>query len=123
MLPFPVAYPPSTVPSVVNMLQLLLFSDLAFFLMLPLMGRTLTITLDFDWLYRKLGNSFVRGLDRASKAQQGFEMAARARLGNVVRVGLHHFGPKGAFAATPQIGRMALWMLVLLLTALALNFF
>ncbi|MCH8841108.1 MAG: hypothetical protein IH831_10665, partial [Planctomycetes bacterium] len=87
MLPFPVAYQPYTVPHVVNMLQLLLFSGLAFFLMLPLMERTLTITLDFDWFYRKLGNSFVRGLDRASKAQHGFEMATRARLGNVVRAG------------------------------------
>jgi multicomponent Na+:H+ antiporter subunit D len=35
MLPFPVAYQPYTVPHVVNMLQLLLFSGLAFFLMLP----------------------------------------------------------------------------------------
>ena len=123
MLPFPVAYQPYTVPHVVNMLQLLLFSGLAFFLMLPLMGRTLTITLDFDWFYRKLGNSFVRGLDRASKAQHGFEMATRARLGNVVRVGLYHFGPKGAFAAIPLLGRMALLMLVLLLTFLVVNFF
>ena len=123
MLPFPVAYQPYTVPHVVNMLQLLLFSGLAFFLMLPMMERTLTITLDFDWFYRKLGNAFVRGLDRASKVQQGFEMATRARLANVARVGLYHFGPKGAFAATPQAGRMALLMLVLLLTVLAINFF
>ena len=36
------------------MLQLLLFSGLAFFLMLPLMKRTLTITLDTDWIYRCL---------------------------------------------------------------------
>ena len=35
------------------MLQLLMFSGLAFFLMLPLMRRTLTITLDVDWLYRR----------------------------------------------------------------------
>ena len=123
MLPFPVAYQPYTVPHVVNMLQILLFSGLAFFLMLPLMERTLTITLDFDWFYRKLGNSFVRGLDRASKAQQGFEIATRARLANVARVGLYHFGPKGAFAVTPQAGRMALLILVLLLTVLAINFF
>ena len=123
MLPFPVAYQPYTVPHVVNTLQLLLFSGLAFFLMLPLMGRTLTITLDFDWFYRALGNSFVRGLDRASKAQHGFEMATQARLGNIVRVGLYHFGPKGVFAATPPVGGMALLMLVLLLTFLVVNFF
>jgi hypothetical protein len=50
-------------------------------------------------------------------------MATRARLANVARVGLYHFGPKGAFAVTPQAGRMALLILVLLLTVLAINFF
>lgn len=39
---------------VVAQLQLLLFSGLAFFLLLPILKRTLTITLDFDWLYRRL---------------------------------------------------------------------
>jgi multicomponent Na+:H+ antiporter subunit D len=38
---------------VINQLQLLLFSGLAFFLLLGLLKRTLTITLDFDWLYRR----------------------------------------------------------------------
>jgi multicomponent Na+:H+ antiporter subunit D len=54
LLPHPVDYVPYTAPHVVNMLQLLLFSGLAFFLMLPLMKRTLTITLDTDWIYRRL---------------------------------------------------------------------
>ncbi|MDJ0653332.1 MAG: Na(+)/H(+) antiporter subunit D [Xanthomonadales bacterium] len=35
-------------------LQLLLFSGLAFFLMLPLMKRTLTLSLDTDWIYRRM---------------------------------------------------------------------
>lgn len=39
---------------VINQLQLLLFSGLAFFLLLGLLKRTLTIALDFDWLYRRL---------------------------------------------------------------------
>lgn len=39
---------------VVAQLQLLLFSGLAFFLLLPMLKRTLTITLDFDWFYRRL---------------------------------------------------------------------
>ncbi|VAW74345.1 Na(+) H(+) antiporter subunit A [hydrothermal vent metagenome] len=37
---------------IVSQLQLLLFSGLAFFILLPMMKRTLTISLDFDWLYR-----------------------------------------------------------------------
>ena len=122
-LRFPVPYQPYTVPHVVNMLQLLLFSGLAFFIMLPLMKRTLTITLDFDWFYRRLGNSFVRGLDRAIKAQHGLEMAARTWLGNAAKVGLQHFGPKGVFAATPRIGGTTVWVLVLLVTFLVAGLF
>jgi multicomponent Na+:H+ antiporter subunit D len=45
---------------VVNQLQLLLFSGLAFFLLLGLLKRTLTITLDFDWLYRKCAPALWR---------------------------------------------------------------
>ncbi len=53
MLPYPVDYVPYTGTHVLAQLQLLLFSGLAFFVMLPLMKRTLTISLDFDWFYRK----------------------------------------------------------------------
>ena len=63
MLPFPVDYVPYTVPHVIEMLQLLLFSGLAFFLLLPLMKRTLTISLDFDWFYRRVLPAVVRGLE------------------------------------------------------------
>lgn len=57
ILPFPAAagevlYKPYTVSHVVSQLQLLLWSGLAFFLLLPVLKRTLTITLDFDWLWR-----------------------------------------------------------------------
>lgn len=48
-------YEPYTAAHVLSQLQLLLFSGLAFFLMLPLMKRTETISLDFDWFYRRLG--------------------------------------------------------------------
>lgn len=59
ILPFPAAegetlYAPYTVPHTINQLQLLLFSGLAFFALLPVLKRTLTITLDADWLYRVL---------------------------------------------------------------------
>jgi multicomponent Na+:H+ antiporter subunit D len=48
-------YEPYTAAHVLSQLQLLLFSGLAFFLMLPLMRRTETISLDIDWFYRRLG--------------------------------------------------------------------
>ncbi|MGB1800551.1 MAG: Na(+)/H(+) antiporter subunit D [Gammaproteobacteria bacterium] len=55
MLPYEVNYVPYTAAHILTQLQLLLFSGLAFFVMLPLMKRTLTISLDFDWFYRKFG--------------------------------------------------------------------
>ena len=42
-----------TYAHVVNQLQLLLFAGLAFFVLLDRLKRTLTITLDADWLYRR----------------------------------------------------------------------
>jgi len=54
ILPYPVNYEPYTAAHLVAQFQLLLFAGLAFFVMLPMMKRTLTISLDFDWFYRKL---------------------------------------------------------------------
>jgi len=54
ILPFAVTYEPYTAAHLVAQFQLLLFAGLAFFVMLPMMKRTLTISLDFDWFYRKL---------------------------------------------------------------------
>ena len=52
ILPFAVSYEPYTAAHLVAQFQLLLFAGLAFFVMLPMMKRTLTISLDFDWFYR-----------------------------------------------------------------------
>ncbi|MEE9169177.1 MAG: Na(+)/H(+) antiporter subunit D [bacterium] len=49
---------------VVTQLQLLLFSGLVFFLFLPLLKRTDTISIDIDWIYRKGGGLFYRTVDR-----------------------------------------------------------
>jgi multicomponent Na+:H+ antiporter subunit D len=43
-----------TYAHVINQLQLLLFAGLAFFALLGLLKRTLTITLDADWVYRRM---------------------------------------------------------------------
>ena len=65
-LPYPVAYVPYTASHVVSQLQLLLFSGLAFFLMLGWLKRTLTITLDTDWFWRRLGPAILARLDRGA---------------------------------------------------------
>lgn len=56
ILPFEATYIPYTVNHVISQTHLLLFSGLAFFVSLKYLERKLTITLDFDWLYRKVNN-------------------------------------------------------------------
>lgn len=59
LLPYPVDYEPYYPAKVVFYLQLLLFSGLAFFILLPLMQRTVTISLDTDWLWRRGGKLVI----------------------------------------------------------------
>ena len=54
LLPYAVKYEPYTWAHVLTQLQLLLFSGLAFFVMLPHLKRTLTISLDTDWMWQAL---------------------------------------------------------------------
>ena len=63
-LPYPVDYVAYTPGKVVFYLQLLLFSGLAFFLLLPLMKRTETISLDIDWLWRRGAPALINWLGR-----------------------------------------------------------
>ncbi|WP_033077025.1 Na(+)/H(+) antiporter subunit D [Thalassotalea sp. ND16A] len=124
MLPYPVAYQPYTVPHVVNMLQLLLFSGFAFFLMLPLMQRTLTITLDFDWFYRRalptvLQNMFtiIWQVDRRLRQEVKLRLtlcltyiaAKNNRLSNLL-------------SRNYPSGSMAMWVAVVLATYLFFSF-
>ncbi len=53
LLPYEVHYQAHTFNHVVAQLQLLMFSALVFFLFLPLLKRTETISIDTDWFYRK----------------------------------------------------------------------
>jgi multicomponent Na+:H+ antiporter subunit D len=124
-LPYPVEYQPYTAGKVVFYLQLLLFSGLAFFLLLPLMRRTETISLDFDWLWRV---GLVRLLQSLGAAWSGMtrrlEPLLRAAALRVERCGRRYFGSRvedgrqmsGLFAGTWPIGTAALWIAVLLTT-------
>lgn len=123
ILPYPVDYAPYTTAHVVNMLQLLLFSGLAFFLLLGFMKRTLTISLDFDWFYRvgfptlvKLVVAIFGPLDRAIR--NGAVQGVRRVITWVVR----HHGPEGILAATLPAGSMVLWVVVVLAVFLVLYF-
>jgi multicomponent Na+:H+ antiporter subunit D len=118
-LPYPVEYVPYTAGKVLFYLQLLLFSGLAFFLLLPLMKRTLTISLDSDWLWRVLLYRIARTIYTTGAS---IGIALQTRIGKFLdalrkRAG-GHFGTQlsraGVFARAWSIGTTALWIAVLL---------
>lgn len=53
VMPFPVAYEPYTAAHVLETLQLLTFTGLAFWLVIEKIHVARTSTLDFDWFYRR----------------------------------------------------------------------
>lgn len=115
MLPYPVDYVPYTAWHVVFQLQLLLFSGLAFFVMLGWLRRTRTITLDADWLYRRPGPA----LARASARLAGRALAASSGLADhtvraLITACYRLAGENGLMARTRPTGAIALWMAILL---------
>ena len=120
-LPYPVEYEAYTPGKVLFYLQLLLFSGLAFFLLLPLMKRTQTISLDTDWLWRRLlfglvsaAHSLVAATGRAIGAWVDAALnALRARSAGILGTPEEGQQP-GVFARTWSIGVTALWIAVLL---------
>ncbi len=111
LLPYqPIDYVPYTASHVVYQLQLLLFSGLAFFLLLNWLKRTTTITLDFDWFYRKLGPILFRVFDRwADKGWRGIVAASDAGARGLVNAVRRHHGPNGVLTRTWPTGSMAFW--------------
>jgi len=64
ILPYPVHYQAYSMAHVASQLQLLMFSALVFFLFLPMLKRTETISIDTDWFYRKGASILYPILDR-----------------------------------------------------------
>ncbi len=120
-LPYPVEYVPYTAGKVLFYLQLLMFSGLAFFLLLPLMKRTLTISLDFDWFWRVfLFRAGEISFDLAARARAASIAAASSIGGSAYALARRYLGmPEdrpGILARTWPIGVTAIWIAVLLTT-------
>jgi multicomponent Na+:H+ antiporter subunit D len=108
---------------VVFYLQLLLFSGLAFFLMLGWLKRTLTITLDVDWLYRRLGVMLARNLDRwLETTWSGLAALASGSSRSIVRAAQQQHGPDGILGRTWSTSAMALWTVIILFAYLVLSY-
>jgi multicomponent Na+:H+ antiporter subunit D len=119
LLPYAVDYAPYTAWHVLAQLQLLLFSGLAFFVMLGWLKRTLTITLDVDWLYRVLFPRLVGAAARLLSHGIAACEAAFAAIGNRVEAAARMLlDAQGLFARTWASGSMALGMMLMLLAFL-----
>ena len=115
ILPYPVNYIPYTFDHILKMLQLLLFSGLAFFILLPMMKRTMTISLDFDWFYRYAGvklNNFLVKLFSAAITK--FKYYVTLQLPIFKNLILRFLGPDASVTQTTSVGSMVQWVAILL---------
>ncbi len=123
LLPYSIDYVPYTTGHVVAMLQLLLFSGLAFFLLLGLMRRSLTVSLDLDWFYRRAGPWAWRRVEAVAVAFHGaLWRGMEDGLATTIRALQRHHGPRGILARTWPTGSMAIWAAALLGGALLVYF-
>ncbi len=123
LLPYDVDFVPYTASHVVSQLQLLLFSGLAFFLLLGWLRRTETITLDTDWLWRCLGHDAAhRLMVRAAHAREGAIKRAQRAISRFLATVYRHHGPTGILARAWPTGSMAFWATLLLAAYLFLYY-
>lgn len=115
LLPFPVDYVPYDAAHVIKQLQLLLFAGLAFFVLLPMMKRTLTITLDVDWFYRTFLSVITReALARGAQVQRGTQRVLGCLWGKILTMLEGSHGQGGALARTWAVSSALLWVVGLL---------
>jgi multicomponent Na+:H+ antiporter subunit D len=123
LLPYTVEYAPYTGFHVVSQLQLLLFSGLAFFVMLGWLRRSLTVTLDLDWFYRALFPRFILRLsDVLGPAMAAWQARGARGLARIEAQARFLHGPRGMLARTWPSGAMGLGVMLMLL-ALLLSYY
>jgi multicomponent Na+:H+ antiporter subunit D len=119
LLPFPVDFVPYTTTHVVTMLQLLMFSALAF----GVLQRTglyppelRSTVLDFDFSYRWLAPKIVNWfLDAGGRAWATLTDNLLAMVNRFIAFAFQYHGPLGLFARTQAVGSSAAVIVTLLL--------
>ncbi len=116
LLPYVVEQQPYRANNVLFQLQLMLFSGLGFFLLLPWLRPRKGIVLDVDWLWRRglpefadfvarvIGSRLGRAVERVLVAIDEVTSSAQKTMG--------HAGPLGR---SWEIGTTALWIVLLLM--------
>ncbi len=118
LLPYDVDYRPYTTSHVIGQLQLLMFSALAFSVLMryriypPEMRST---NLDFDWTYRRLPPRLLRLWSGVVwPGYLGVLEELRLGLDRLIAGLYRHHGPQGALARSWPTGSTALWVAVML---------
>ena len=121
-LPFGASYEPYTADHVVTQLQLLLFSGLAFFMLLGVLRRTPTVTLDTDWFYRHLGPAAARAL--SGIVRSAWTAAAGGTRQIVTEIGglVGGAARDGILSRAQASGTMALFAVLMLAVYLVVEF-
>ncbi len=119
MMPAPVDYNAYTTGHVLWELQVLLFTGLAFFLMLKWAGGSPKISLDTDWFYRRAGRAVALGaVGLARRLATAAAMFGLGMVGAVVARVYRYSGPRGMLARTWPVGSTVLWVAVILCVTL-----
>ncbi len=126
LLPFAVDYVPYTGGHVLTQLQLLVFSALAFSVLMRTgiyPPELRLVNLDSDWLYRRAAPALLTvvadGAHVLGTAARRLLQTAVARIGSYVH---RHHGADGVLARTWTTGGMALWVAILLAAYLVLYY-
>jgi multicomponent Na+:H+ antiporter subunit D len=118
LLPYPVEYQPYTPSHVIGQYQLLMFSALAFAVLMRFKiypPELKSVNLDFDITYRKWLPAIYRGMINLTRdGWQSILEDLRNGVHRVVAYMFRHHGPEGILARTWPTGSMALWVAVLL---------
>ena len=125
LLPYPVDFHPYTIAHVINQLQLLLFSALAFTWLMwsgvypPELRST---NLDFDVIYRKGFPALSRSLVRVFQPVDQSVRQAFIRAFQRVVYGIYRYsGPGGSLARALGAGSMVFWVLTMLVGYLLIS--
>ena len=127
LLPYDVVYHPYTTTHVITQLQLLMFSALAFTVLMKTgiyPPELRSVNLDLDWTYRKLLPTIVYAMRRLGSRLPPHLSARRQRqFGSFIQMLHRHHGPEGYLARTWPTGSMVFWVAVLLACVLIFDYF
>ena len=122
ILPYPVSYEPYTASHVLSQLQLLMFSALAFSILMwtriyPPELRA--INLDVDWLWRvPLASAWRRGADGWLDLRTSMASVIAVKSSDLLALINRHRQPDGLLVRSWPTSNMALWVMVMLLAYL-----